>query len=122
MSRWLLLHRGAINFSTHAKGVVKIVGYGDVRCKRTGRCWITCDRDGISNEYWQAVKKTYNMSVLLITALSVFGIHELQILRRTKGNPVTVVALATVFGLRKGWFWYTIIRHGQTVNSDPYIV
>jgi hypothetical protein len=34
MSRWLLLHRGTIHFSTHAKGVFKIVGYGDVRCKQ----------------------------------------------------------------------------------------
>jgi len=34
MSRWLLLHRGTIYFSTHAKGVVKIMGYGDVRCKQ----------------------------------------------------------------------------------------
>jgi hypothetical protein len=34
MSRWFLLHRGTINFSTHAKRVVKIVGCGDVRCKQ----------------------------------------------------------------------------------------
>jgi len=60
--------------------------------------------------------------MLLITALSIFGLHKLQVLRKTNGSSVTVVALATVFGLRKGWFWYTIMRHGQTVNSDPYIV
>jgi len=34
MSRLLLLHRETIHFSAHAKGVFKIVGYGDVRCKQ----------------------------------------------------------------------------------------
>jgi len=43
----------------------------------------------------------YNVSMLLIKALSVFGLHELQVLRKTKGSSVTGVALATVFGLRK---------------------
>jgi hypothetical protein len=34
MSRWLLLHCETIYFLTHAKGVVKFVGYGDVRRKK----------------------------------------------------------------------------------------
>jgi hypothetical protein len=34
MAPWLLLNGGTIHFSTHAKGVVKIVGYGNARCKQ----------------------------------------------------------------------------------------
>lgn len=40
--------------------------------------------------------------MLLIKALSVFGLHELQVLRKTTQSSVTRVALATGFGVRKG--------------------
>lgn len=122
MSRWLLLHRETIRFPTHAKGVVKIVEYGDVRCKRTLCCWITCDRDGISNEYWQAVKKIVQRVNAVDNRTVSLWASRIEGSEKDKGNSVTVVALVTVSGLRKCWFWYTIMRHGQTVNSDPYIV
>ena len=46
--------------------------------------------------------------MLLIKTLSVFWLHELQVLRKKKRSCVKRVAPARVFGFRKGWFWYVL--------------
>jgi len=50
MSRLLLLHRRTIHFLTHAKGAVKIVGYGDVRCKQQAVVeFLVTETDSVTN-------------------------------------------------------------------------
>jgi hypothetical protein len=78
-------------------------------------------REGISNEHLQAVQKIYTVSVLLIKALSVVGLHELQVLRkaeaelsevRRSGRPTTADTQAS---------FNALMPRPQTINSDLYV-
>lgn len=70
--------------------------------------------------------KMYTVPVLLIKALLVIGIHELQIIRKAKRSAVTRVSLASSKVVITDFSSYRRVilvdmPRGKTVNSDLYI-
>ena len=70
--------------------------------------------------------KMYTVPVLLIKALLVIGIHELQIIRKAKRSAVTRVSLASSKVVITDFSSYRRVilvdmPRGKTVNSDLYL-
>jgi len=93
MSRLLLQHgRGPIRSLAHAQGVFKMACYGDVRCKQNDVIeFIVAERELITNINKRL--RMYMLWTLLIRALLVAGLHELQGLTMTKRRLATSIAL-----------------------------
>jgi len=77
---------------------------GDVLSKQ----WIVIKFLSAENESVMNVRKRSEMCavpLLLINALSVFGLHEFQVLRKAKQSSLTRVAIDTNFWKAKWMIW-----------------
>jgi hypothetical protein len=86
---WLIFNVPA----AHAPRLVKMVWYGDVHFKqRAVTEFLVAEKESVMNMHKGL--KNYTVSMLLIKALLVVVLHELQVLRKTKRSSVTRVAHA----------------------------
>ena len=101
--------RETIHFLAHAKLIVKLACYGDVRFKIRSVTEILVEQKKLVRNIHKQLK-TYMVPALLIKSLLVAGICELHVLKSTKDELVT-----RVFEILKN------VIHGKRYGSDDYV-
>jgi hypothetical protein len=106
-------------FFVHAQGVMKIAWYGDVHFKKWAVIeFLLAEKKSVTNIHKRL--KMCSVSVLLIKAVLVVGLHELHVLAKAKQSSVMCVAVAGQQQHLLRFCFNMLVPHGQTINSDLY--